>query len=112
MCAKPVAATAWRLRDVQAHWDQLILRSWITEGGARVLYQQGPLAAMRTPGDLVPRYCAGASALPDGVMMSCGTLSAIGGVRAALDCHLEIEDPVAGRVLRHSYALTVLPVIA
>ena len=112
MCAKPVATTAWRLRDVESRWDQLILRSFITEGGVKVAYQQGPLAAMRTPGDLIPRYCQGATVLPDGVMMSCGTLSAIGGVRPALDCHLEIEDPVAGRVLRHSYALDVLPVVA
>jgi hypothetical protein len=112
MCVKPVANVAWRLRDVVAHWDQMQLRSWITEGGQRVAYQSGALAAMRTPGDLIPRFCKGANALPEGTMMSCGTLGAIGGVRPALDCQLELEDPVTGRVLRHTYAMQVLPVVA
>jgi hypothetical protein len=112
MCVKPVATVAWRLRDVADHWDQLQLRSFITEGGKRVAYQAGALAAMRTPADLVPRFCAGAMSLPEGTMMSCGTLGAIGGVRPALDCQLELEDPVRGRVLRHSYAMSVLPVVS
>src|SRR5476651_1771972 len=49
MCAKPIGTVAWRFEDVEPHWDQLVLRSFIWEGGIeesgkRVLYQEGPLA--------------------------------------------------------------------
>src|SRR5260221_1716219 len=49
LCLKPVAPQLWRVEDVADHWDKLELRSWITEGGKRVLYQQGAVAAMREP---------------------------------------------------------------
>jgi hypothetical protein len=39
-CVKPVATVAWKLADVAAHWDELVLRSWIREGGRDVLYQK------------------------------------------------------------------------
>ena len=112
MCPKPVGRSAWRLTDVEARWDSLTLRSWIIENGERVLYQQGALAAMRPPADLVPRYCAGAAQLPERTMMSCGTLGAIGGVRPATSWVLEIADPLSGRTLQHRYVMELLPVIA
>ena len=32
MCAKPVGTRLWRLEDVIAHWDALILRSYVGAG--------------------------------------------------------------------------------
>ncbi|MCH1995654.1 DUF2848 domain-containing protein, partial [Achromobacter xylosoxidans] len=49
VCVKPVATTAWRLADVADYWDELVIRSYIVENGAEVLYQEGPLASLRTP---------------------------------------------------------------
>src|SRR5258707_13089390 len=46
MCDKPVASVLWELEDVIGHWDRLILRSWGLIYGARVLYQDGPLAPL------------------------------------------------------------------
>jgi hypothetical protein len=49
MCEKPVAGQFWRFQDVAAHWDRLILRSYATIDGSRALYQEGTVAAMRSP---------------------------------------------------------------
>ena len=48
------AADVWRFEDIAPHWDQIMIRAYATIGGERVLYQEGPLAAMRHP-DEAPR---------------------------------------------------------
>ncbi len=35
MCAKPVSRTIWKLQDVAAHWDRLMLRSHAVIDGER-----------------------------------------------------------------------------
>ena len=108
MCAKPVGRSAWRFADLADHWDELVIRSTIVENGATVLYQEGTLAALRTPGDLI----AGYGGLPPGSAMSCGTVGAIGGIRPSSSFAMELYDPRSGRSLRHQYAIDVLPDIA
>ena len=58
MCAKPISAALWRYDEVAPHWDALVLRSWATIGGARRLYQEGAVAALRPPAELMARYAA------------------------------------------------------
>src|SRR4051812_26532425 len=53
VCAKPMAAAAWRFADVADHWDELVLRSWVRDGGESVRYQEGPLARLLTPDDVL-----------------------------------------------------------
>lgn len=108
MCAKPVGRSAWRFADVADHWDELVIRSTIVENGKEVLYQEGALSALRTPGDLI----AGYGGLPPGSAMSCGTVGAIGGIRPSPSFAMELYDPRSGRSLRHQYAIEVLPEIA
>jgi len=111
MCAKPVGRTAWRFEDVEPHWDRLILRSYIHEAGTRTLYQEGPLASIRPPRDLVAGW-KGEKKLPAGVAMFCGTMGAIGGIRSSSRFDMELDDPVLGRKLTHGYAVQTLPVVA
>ncbi|VEA67571.1 Protein of uncharacterised function (DUF2848) [Serratia plymuthica] len=121
ICVKPVARAAWPLREVIAHWDSLILRSWIKEDGEFRLYQQGSLASLRTPGDLLERYLGGGQlpegglTLPqphDGLAMTCGTVAAIGGIRPAAEFRMELADEVMGRSITHGYHSIELPVVA
>ncbi len=42
-CAKPVSPQVWAFEDVRDHWDQLILRSYASDGSSRQLYQEGTL---------------------------------------------------------------------
>jgi hypothetical protein len=108
MCDKPVAATFWAFDDVAPHWDRLLLRSHIVENGERKLYQEGPVAAMLVPTDLIERHAGGAR-LAENTLMFCGTLAARGGVRPTGRFGFEIEDPVLGRKIAHAYEVLVLP---
>jgi hypothetical protein len=108
LCAKPVGRDLWLLDDVAGHWDQLKLRAFATIDGHRVIYQEGTLANMRTPADLIARY---GLALAPGTMMFCGTLGAIGGIRPASRFEVELEDPVLNRTLKHAYDVDILPVV-
>jgi hypothetical protein len=107
MCAKPVSREVWRLEDVAAHWDRLILRSNVGTEGRRRLYQEGPVAAMRPPTELFKLYCGGL--LPVGTAMFCGTLAVHGGITPSETFEMELEDPALGRKITHSYRVKTLP---
>ena len=106
LCAKPVSLDSWSYGEVKAHWEKLVLRSYIVENEHIVLYQEGPVTAMRSPEDLLARY----GKLSPGHAMFCGTLAAKGGIRGSARFRMELEDPVMRRKLSHEYAIRVLAV--
>jgi hypothetical protein len=111
LCAKVVGTQLWRYDEVAPHWDSLILRAWATIDGQRLLYQEGAVAALRSPADLMQRY-SNQPTLAPGSLMFGGTLGAIGGVRPGTRFEMELEDPVLGRRMGHAYDIEVLPVVA
>lgn len=110
ICDKPIAPTFWAFDEVAPHWDRLQLRSHIEDNGKRELYQDGSVAAMIDPRDLVKRYAADGR-LTDGTLMFCGTLAAHGGVRATNAFAFELEDPVLGSKIAHAYRVRTLPIL-
>jgi hypothetical protein len=111
LCDKPLAPVLWAFDEVAPHWDRLQLRSHVVENGARRLYQEGGVAAMLAPLDLIGRCAGGGTALPENAIMYCGTLAAKGGVRPTPRFEYEIEDPVLGRSIAHGYAVRILPIM-
>jgi len=112
ICPKMIGRSAWRFEEVEPHWDRLVLRSFIREGGRRTLYQEGPLAKIRPPRELVAGWCNGNGKLPPRVAMFCGTLSAIGAIRPSARFEMELDDPVLGRMLQHAYDVQALPIVS
>lgn len=111
VCTKPVGSEAWRFQDVAAHWDQLMIESYITEDGKRVQYQSGPLSALLHPMDLIARYVK-SEKLPAGVAMSCGTVGTQGAIRPAARFEMSLIDPVLNRSLTHHYDIETLPKVS
>lgn len=109
LAGKVLARTLWRLDELRERWDSLVLRAHATIGGERVLYQEGALALMRTPDDLMQRY--GKPLKPGTIMMS-GTLNAIGGIRPGSRFEMQLEDRAARRSITHAYDISELPVVA
>lgn len=107
MCPHAIGTHLWRLDEVAKHWDQLIIRSWTTRGGKRELYQEGPLALMRAPADLMARY----GGLGINTVMYGGTIGALGPLAHADRFDMELADPVLGRTIRHGYAIEALPAL-
>lgn len=112
LCVKPIGRDAWRFGDIAGHWDDLVIRAYIVEQGTRVLYQEGTLASLRNPLDLIAGYCSGAKLLPPGTGMLCGTVGAIGGVRPSASFAMELYDPRNNRSLTHHYDIEVLPEVS
>jgi hypothetical protein len=110
MCDKPVAPEAWLLDDVLAHWDSLILRSFATIGGKRELYQEGTLAGMLPPAEMIERGF-GKAGMPEGTLMFGGTFAAKGGIHSASRFDYEIVDPVLNRTIKHGYDIASLPIL-
>ena len=108
MCGKPVGAQLWRYDDVKPHWDKLVLRSFVPDGGGRRLYQEGPVTNMRSPEELIKLYTGG-DTLPLGTAMFCGTFAVHGGISYSERFDMELEDPVLGRKIAHSYKIVSLP---
>lgn len=108
LCGKVMGTSLWRLDDITRHWDQIIIRAHAIIGGERVIYQEGALAAMHHPGDLIARY---GKSLGADTIMFCGTLGAKGGIRPASRFEMELDDPVLKRRMTHAYDIVDLPVI-
>ena len=108
MCDKPIAPELWPFDDVRDHWDSLILRSWIEEGGEHRLYQEGALAAMLVPDTIVAGFAPNGG-LADGTAMFCGTLAARGGIRPSSRFSFELMDPVRSRRIAYAYDIVTLP---
>ena len=111
MCDKPVAATLWPWEEVAGHWDTLILRSHAVIGGKRELYQEGKVAAMRPPLELIDGYNRDQGSFEDGAVMFGGTLAAKGGIRPAERFEFELVDEKLGRKIAHGYNIAPLPVL-
>jgi hypothetical protein len=85
-----------------------MLRSYISENGGRLLYQEGAVAGMLAPLDLIERY-TGKRELPEGSLMFCGTFAAKGGIRPSDRFEYELDDPVMGRKIAAGYSIATLP---
>ena len=110
MCDKPLAPVLWNFADIADHWDQIVLRSFATINGERVLYQEGRLDGMLGVDELIARGFDGGK-LPDGCAVFGGTFAAKGGIRSATRFEFEIDDPVLKRSIRHGYDVIELPVL-
>src|SRR5215210_5752363 len=109
LCGKVLGAALWKFEDIAPHWDRIVIRSYATINDDRTLYQEGPLALMRDPVDLMTRY--GRSFVVNTVVM-CGTIGAKGGIRPAARFDMELEDPVLKRRMAHGYEVITLPVVS
>ncbi len=108
LCGKVMGGALWKFEDVAPHWDRIVIRSYATIDGIRVLYQEGPLALMRDPVDLMTRY---GLAFVAGTIVMCGTIGAKGGIRPAARFEMELEDPLLNRRMAHAYDIITLPVV-
>lgn len=53
ICPNIMTKAVWLLDDVADHWDDLLIRSTVIKDGKEVTYQEGRLAAIMTPAELM-----------------------------------------------------------
>jgi hypothetical protein len=109
LCAKPIAPEVWALKDVEPHWDELILRALVDTGTEKRLYQEASVTALRTPRDLVQLFEArNPRAFVPGTVLFSGTFAAQDSPGPAVRFRMELEDPVLRRKLSHEYSIRTL----
>lgn len=111
VCAKPAGHQLWRLDEVIDHWDQLQMSSFISLDGEELPYQDGGVTGLLHPEDLLHRFGLARPELASGQAILCGTLPVIGGVRSSQSFRIQLDDPLTGRRLEHTYHIQTLPVI-
>jgi len=109
LCAKVVSRTLWRLGDLLPHWDDVALRSWAYRDGRREPYQDGTVAAILPPDQLLAKYAEFAEPLANGGAMFSGTIATIHEIAPADEFEMELHDPVLNRRLTHRYRIVALP---
>jgi Protein of unknown function (DUF2848) len=102
-----LAAEVWPYQELREHWDRLVLRCWVHARGERSLYQEAALAELLNPEDWLPILSREGIGQPGLVFLS-GTPPTVGGLVYADAYDLELEDPLLGRSIRHSYGVEVL----
>ncbi|MEF8801281.1 MAG: DUF2848 family protein [Halolamina sp.] len=100
---------AWRLSDVQQHWDEIELRAWTTVDGERRRYQEDPLAALLAPGDILDVVHGRYGTADGGEVVLSGTVATIEGeVQPGSRFEVELVDPVRERSLSVAYDVETL----
>lgn len=108
VCPVPIAHEAWSAVDVEGHWDELVLRSWIVEADGpdtEVCYQDGRCATLVPPLELLAGF---PHRRPERFVMLTGTVPVIGEIRPSRRFRAELHDPVRGRSIYLDYAITSL----
>lgn len=103
ICPNVVSRDIWALKDVQDHWDDLLIRSKVVSGGEETLYQEGSLGLIMAPNELMDFVKSHIGALDNTVIYS-GTLGTLtGGFLYGERFLAELIDEQAERRLQLEY---------
>jgi hypothetical protein len=106
-CPKPFVPTFWRVKDVEAHWDQLVLRSWITDGAGRRLYQEHDLTALLPFSDLLAKLKEFGYTDTSRTIFFGGTVPTLEGFVYGSKFEYEISDPLLNRSMNGEYEVVI-----
>jgi hypothetical protein len=109
ICLNVISEKVWLYEDVKEHWDELVLRAWVKENGEKKLYQEGKLAGMLRPEELIEKVRERVSRDLTGAVIFAGTLPIIGRkLNYGSYFEMELMDEVRNTSIRHAY--TVEPI--
>ena len=103
-CPKVLSRTVWRLRDIEAHWDDLLFEAR-TPAGSIDCYQAGPVSALRPPRELIELVEDRFGGPMAGTVILSGTIPAAGGFEFHPSFEVGLRDPVRGRSLEAAYSV-------
>jgi Protein of unknown function (DUF2848) len=106
ICPNIIGATVWNLEDVGSHWDELTLRCRQVVNGKEALYQEGRLARIMAPRELMAFVRSKIGGPLDGTIIFSGTLAALtGGFVYGDTLYAELVDPKLNRRLAVEYSI-------
>ena len=109
MYAKVMAPVVWPYWEIQSHWDQIVLRSWITSNHEKKLYQEDPLSAILNVEELMSGLPSEDNLSTEGLVLFSGTIATKAGLVFGERFDFEMDDPILNRKIRHGYQICALP---
>ena len=103
-CLKVLSSSVWRLSDIEAHWDDLTFEAR-TPAGAADSYQEGPVAALRPPRELIELVEERFGGPMVGTVILSGTIPSAGGFEFNPSFEIALRDPLRGRSLKAVYSI-------
>jgi hypothetical protein len=104
ICLNVISNKLWAYEDIKDHWDELVMKAWVKEKGERKIYQEGKLASMLRPEELIKKVRERVTGDLTGAVVFSGTFPIIGGkVNYGSYFEIELIDENRGRSLKHSY---------
>lgn len=107
VCPKPIAKTLWKYSEVKDHWDEMVLRSWVTVKGKEELYQEGKVSSILKVEDIIDEIDKRVGKRK-GLAVFSGTIATHVGLVYGENFRAELEDPVLGRKITLNYAIEVM----
>ena len=106
ICPNLVSDTVWPLSEVEAHWDQMILKSAVTVDGETVPYQEGTLGSILSPRQMLDFVRSKVSCEMRNMVIYSGTVAMLtDGFRYGERFEAEMVDPCLERRLGLHYAI-------
>ena len=107
MYPKVMSPVVWPFEEVKDHWDSLIIRSWMTVGGKKELYQEDALSAILDVAGILDAMPSDDPLPEDGLVLFSGTVASKMGMVYGERFDFEMEDPILKRKNLHGYAVQV-----
>ena len=109
ICPNVISKELWSFDDILSHWDEIVLRSWVTRNGKRSLYQEAPLRSILSPKELISFVRSKVQGELDHVVIFSGTIGILKGeLIFGEKFEAELEDPVSGDRLSVLYSIIPL----
>jgi hypothetical protein len=108
LCPKAISPQVWRYDDIRDHWDSIEIRSWVTDGAGRRLYQEGRLDTFMTIDNLLAELSQAGYSDFEGRLIFGGTLPTLGEFVFGQCFETELRDRVLGRRLARGYDIVVI----
>lgn len=102
-----VGSKAWKLNDMEDHWDRVIMKSYVTKDGREILYQETALDTLMPPSELIERVKKLLRFPEDleGLMVFSGTVAALFELTYSPSFKVVLEDPVLHRSISCEYEM-------
>ena len=107
MYPKVMSPVVWPYGEVKQHWDSLIIRSWMTLGGKKELYQEDALAAILDVEAILDAMPSDDPLPGDGLVLVSGTVASKMGMVYGERFDFEMEHPILKRKNSHGYTVQV-----
>lgn len=107
LCAKPIADSVWEFEDVEGHWDDLELRSYVYDDDKWTLYQEDKVSGI-LPYDKLMDALNEFGAHLNSTVVYCGTVPLVDGFKYPDKFKAELVDANRNKSIQLEYGVSNL----